>query len=309
MDELQEVSKVRRKKVEVFHNLEGLKAKTTIEALLKSRTSSQPNIETSQKRTLKKSKNKSSARLNKETGGQVPRKGVDSGMEKKLKKYNNTVSTACGDSKKNNSSLTRNKKSNRSTKAITFNQMKIMSPQGATIPYLDLGRKKSITRHLSPGYGKSDNSQQVILDILQRKNSLNCFKKLLKGKQVESTMNSMRLSKPIGNSTRMGGQTFARKSSSKKSLNKQSINDKEKLNGNISPDPIARSSYDVRSIGNEDALVNPRILDAMNDVYEKLHSLLYNLKAPMMSKNQSCAESVEISEKKKDPIRKHFLPK
>ena len=307
MDDLQEASKVRRKKVEVFHNLEGLKAKTSIETLLKSRTSSQPNLETSQKRTLKKNKNKSSARLNKDFNGGPTRKVTESVLDKKLKKYNNTVSTACGDSKKNNSSLTRNKKSSRSTKAIAFNQIKIMSPQGTAVPYLDLGRKKSITRHLSPGYGKTDNSQQVILDILQRKNSLNCFKKLLKGKQMESTMNSMRLSKGVGNSTR--GQTFARKSSSKKSIGKQSLNEREKLCGHLSPEPVVRSSYDVRHHPSEDALVNPKILDAMNDVYEKLHSLLYNLKMPNMSKNQSCADSVENSEKKNEPSKKNFVSK
>jgi len=296
-----------RKKIDIFRHLETSKAKTSIDTMLKSRTASQPNIETSQKRSLKKSKNKSSARLGTAKNPDIYRKEVDSILDKKLKQYNNTVSTACGDSKKNNTStLTKNKKSSRSSKVIAFTQMKLLSPKGSYVPYLGLTRKKSLTRHLSPPYSKGDNSQQAILDILQRKNSLNCFKKLLKGKQQqESTMNSLRLSKGAGNSTRAAA--FGRKSSSKKSINKQSWNERERISGHLSPDAGHRSSSELRPCATEDPLVNPRIIDAMNDVYDKLNNLLFSLKIPgRESKNQSCADSAEHSEKKIDSLRRCF---
>ena len=298
-----------KRKLHLFKNLEGIKSKTTVEAMLKSRNSSQPTLEVSHKRSLKKgSKNKSSARLANQKFDFDFRKEVDSLLEKKLKHYNNTASTACGDSKKvNTSALTRNKKSSRSSKVINFNQVKLMSPKASCPTAFDFQRKKSLTRNLSPNYAKMDSSQQVILDILQRKNSLNCFKKLLKGKQMESTMNSMRMSKGMTNSTR--GQLFARKSSSKKSLMKQSLNDKDRLSAYHASEHPARSSSEVKLGQPGDNLVNPKIIDAMKDVYEKLNSILYTVRAPNLSKNQSCIESMENSEKKLEISRKRWNKK
>ena len=308
MEEGQQEGSRLKRKLHLFKNLEGVKSKTTIEAMLKTRTASQPNLEGSQKRNLKKGKNKSSARLANQKFDCNFRKEVDSLLEKKLKQYNNTTSTACGDSKKiNTSTLTKNKKSSRSSKIINFNQIKLMSPKGSYAPTLDFQRKKSLTRNLSPNYGKADTSQQVILDILQRKNSLNCFKKLLKGKQLESTMNSMRVSKGLATSGR--GQIFARKSSSKKSIMKQSWNDKDRMSGYLVSELGIRSSSEVKAQPKDGQLVNPKIIEAMNEVYDKLNSLLYSIKGPQLSKNQSCVDSVENSEKKFELGRKSLAKK
>lgn len=297
-----------KRKLHLFKNLEGIKSKTTVEAMLKSRNSSQPTLEISHKRSVKKNKNKSSARIANQKFDFDFRKEVDSLLEKKLKNYNNTASTACGDSKKvNSSTLTKNKKSSRSSKIISFNQVKLMSPKGSCATTFDFQRKKSLARNLSPNYAKVDSSQQVILDILQRKNSLNCFKKLLKGKQMESTMNSMRMSKGTTASTR--GQLFARKSSSKKSLMKQSLNDKDRMSAYLGADNQARSTSEAKHSQTENTLVNPKILDAMNEVYEKLNGLLYSVRAPHLSKNQSCIESMENSEKKLELCRKRWNKK
>lgn len=303
MEELYEGSKLKRTNIDLWKNFQELRPKSSMDNILKSRTSSQPNLnlELSHKPRLKKNKNKSTTRQPKEAFQTHSRKELYGTLDKKYKNYNNTVSTTCGDSKKiNSSSMTKNKKSSRSSKVLPLNQMKILSPKDSYVPYWT--RKKSLTRNLSPSLVKADQSQQVILDILQRKNSLNCFKKMLKGKQLESTMSSMRLSKGLVQSTRVQTSGVAKKSSSKKSLYKAFPPDKDCMFN------VAQSTdtYDNGSSArkhSESALVNPKILDAMNEVYEKLIHVLDGLKKNALSKEESRGQSLENSLKKEQVIQ------
>jgi hypothetical protein len=280
-----------------------LRPKSSMDNILKSRTSSQPNLnlELSHKPRLKKSKNKSTARLQKESSQTHSRKELHGNLDKKFKNYNNTVSTTCGDSKKiNSSSMTKTKKSSRSSKVMPLNQMKILSPKDSYVPYWT--RKKSLTRNLSPSLVKADQSQQVILDILQRKNSLNCFKKMLKGKQMESTMSSIRLSKGLVQSTRIQPSALTKKQNSKKSLYKAFPGDKDSV-VNVAQSMDTQDNGTSARKHSESSLVNPKILDAMNEVYEKLIHVLDGLKRNALGKEESRGHSLENSLKKEQVIQ------